>query len=81
MADRLLNTDETTKMLNISRPTLYDWMKRGIIKPVDMYPSHFRRRPKLLFRESEVRELMPAEPPVAEPSNDDDHRKKRNKAA
>lgn len=61
MSDKLLNTDETIKMLNISRPTLYDWMRKGILKPVDMYPAQFKRRPKLMFRESEVRTLMPAE--------------------
>src|SRR5438094_2253334 len=41
MSDKLLNTTETLKRLNISRPTLYDWMERGILKPVDMYPAQF----------------------------------------
>ena len=61
MSDRLLNTDETVKLLNISRPTLYGWMSKGIIKPVDMYPAQFKRRPKLWFRESDVKQLMPSE--------------------
>ena len=61
MADKLLSTTETLKALNISRPTLYDWMRKGILKPVDMYPAQFKRRPKLMFRENEVRALMPAE--------------------
>ena len=62
MSERLLTTAETIKILNISRQTLYDWMKQGIIKPVDMYPAQFRRRPQLMFREHEVRALAPAEP-------------------
>jgi predicted DNA-binding transcriptional regulator AlpA len=63
MSDKLLSTNETTKLLNISRPTLYKWMESGLLKPVDMYPAQFKRRPKLRFRESEVRRLMPTEPP------------------
>ena len=61
MSNKLLTTSETLKMLNISRPTLYDWMERGILKPVDMYPARFKRRPKLMFREQEVKALAPAE--------------------
>lgn len=62
MSDRLLNTDETVRLLHISRQTLYKWMSKRILNPVDMYPAQFERRPKLMFRESEVKRLMPAEP-------------------
>jgi predicted DNA-binding transcriptional regulator AlpA len=81
MSDRLLNTDETIKLLNISRPTLYEWMKKGILNPVDMYPSQFKRRPKLKFREEEVRKLMPAEPVQQDESEKPSRTRNKSKAA
>jgi hypothetical protein len=66
-------------MLNISRTTLYDWMEKGILKPVDMYPSRFKRRPKLMFRESELKELMPSEPVEHEHNEESDKTKDTNK--
>lgn len=75
MSNRLLTTEQAIKMLRISRPTLYVWMKKGILKPVDMYPAQFQRRPALYFREEDVRALMPKEsisdedlPPALRPS-------------
>lgn len=61
MPEKILDTKETLSRLNISRQTLYDWMKAGILKPVDIYPPQFKKRPKLYFRESDVEKLMPRE--------------------
>lgn len=78
MSDKLLDTQETIKMLNISRPTLYVWMEKRILNPVDMYPAQFQRRPKLMFREDDVRKLMPAES-VQRDETEEPHAHDKNK--
>ncbi len=51
-----LNTQEVLQELGISRGTLYKWMNRGLIRPVN-FNSLFERQSKLLFLKSDVANL------------------------
>ncbi len=51
-----LTTQEVLQELGISRGTLYKWMSRGLISPVN-HNSLFERQSKLLFLKSDVADL------------------------
>lgn len=53
----LLTAAEVIKLLRISRPTLYNWDKRGILRPLPASPAlQVRHR---LYRRADVERLMP----------------------
>ena len=60
--DDLLTASEVIRLLHISRPTLYNWDKRGVLRPIPASPAlQVRHR---LYRRADVERLMP---PPAQP--------------
>ena len=51
-----LSTQEVLKLLNISRTSLYNLMKRGVIKPIQR--KSVLKRPRLEFRRADVERLL-----------------------
>ncbi len=51
-----LNTQEALKELGISRKTLYKWMGRGMIRPINYNPL-FERQIRLLFARADIEAL------------------------
>jgi len=54
-----LNTKEAVEALGISRDTLFTWIAKGKIKPIeDLFNPNLALRPANFFREEDVKALM-----------------------
>ncbi|HRP01654.1 MAG TPA: helix-turn-helix domain-containing protein [Candidatus Kapabacteria bacterium] len=50
-AQELIKIDEVAKILQVSKPTVYDWKKRGLI-------PFYRMANKIFFKKNEVYEAL-----------------------